>query len=475
MATMTNAPSPRTDWRDTDVLWQHRALCGLALPLRAPRAGFWSREVDGSGAAMGSQDAPASERALPLPAGCGVRLLLLHAFTAALREGSAAVPIGPDAASVAASLGLDTKLSRITELEQQAGRLLASRLRITDPAGGALLPVLDARGRPAARPGWRTVLRLNARFFENLGRNAVALDRAVVASLSGSAAALDAYAWLMASRPDAEAAQPIHVPWGSLQDRFGQAASPPPRFVAAFTESLAAIRELCPAARFTVGESGVELHGMPEPGGAAAAERVVPAQARLPDGLPAPAAGGEGDVLPTDDGPVQGGLSTPAPSLPAAVPERTCDAGRPSATVPSAPVPRLVQPLADTASPVGPGQPASERGMPRLREADGGRICLPPRYTGLPQTVWLRRGGGQFGVTIEVTPGAEYQPARRSLLVVEPMVMQVVGQLQQRELDQVAAWVMANSDLIQDYWDGLVPSGIEVPGRIRRVPSLPRW
>ena len=49
------------------------------------------------------------------------------------------------------------------------------------------------------------------------------------------------------------------------------------------------------------------------------------------------------------------------------------------------------------------------------------------------------------------------------------------GQLQQRELDQVAAWVMANSDLIQDYWDGSLPSGSAVPGRIRRVTPQSRW
>ena len=95
--------------------------------------------------------------------------------------------------------------------------------------------------------------------------------------------------------------------------------------------------------------------------------------------------------------------------------------------------------------------------------------------TGLELSVWLRRGEEGEGATIEVTPGSDYHPARRSLLILEPVVLQVAGQLRPRELDQVAAWVAANTDLIQDYWDGTIASVFDVAGRVRQVPAASRW
>ena len=94
--------------------------------------------------------------------------------------------------------------------------------------------------------------------------------------------------------------------------------------------------------------------------------------------------------------------------------------------------------------------------------------------TGLSQSVWLRRGGDPSNATFEVTPGGDYNPARRSLLILEPMVLQVQGFLQPRELEQVAAWATANAGLIQDYWDGSVASASVVAGRVKPV-TASRW
>ena len=79
-----------------------------------------------------------------------------------------------------------------------------------------------------------------------------------------------------------------------------------------------------------------------------------------------------------------------------------------------------------------------------------------------------------MGATIEVTPGADYHPARRSLLMLEPVILQVTGQLHPRELEEIAAWAAANADLIQDYWDGTIASVFDVAGRVRPVPAT-RW
>jgi hypothetical protein len=108
------------------------------------------------------------------------------------------------------------------------------------------------------------------------------------------------------------------------------------------------------------------------------------------------------------------------------------------------------------------------------QQRNEGRIRLAPRLTGLGQSVWLRRGGDSSNATFEVTPGGDYNPARRSLLILEPMILQVQGSLQSRELEQVAAWATANAGLIQDYWDGSVASASVVAGRVKPV-TASRW
>jgi hypothetical protein len=97
---------------------------------------------------------------------------------------------------------------------------------------------------------------------------------------------------------------------------------------------------------------------------------------------------------------------------------------------------------------------------------------LAPKLTGLGLSVWLRAGGYGESVTIEVTPGKHYNPAQRSLLIVEPMVLQVVGSLQKREVEQIAAWAVANAELIQDCWDG--SNDFDIADRVKPVPTQ-RW
>ena len=108
------------------------------------------------------------------------------------------------------------------------------------------------------------------------------------------------------------------------------------------------------------------------------------------------------------------------------------------------------------------------------RERGSDRIRLAPALTGLGLSVWLRRGGADTSATLEVTPGAEYNPARRSLLILEPMILQVSGSLRPHELEQVAAWASANAELIQDYWDGSTTSVSNITGRVRPV-STTSW
>jgi len=468
MTSMTNAPSsPRAAWQDDAVLWQHGAFCRLALPLSTPKDSLWSREAEGISIAMGTASAAEAGEGLPLPGGSALRLLLLHVFTAALQSGSAAVGVGNDAASLASSLGLAATPRRLKELAEQSECLVKARLRVSE-GKGAELSVLDARRRSGSRSGpsgWRLVLHLTERFFASLQQDAVALDRGVVAALAGSALALDAYAWLTATLPEASADRPVLATWPELQERFGEGGtSNAVAFRRAFSRSLAAVGAACPMLRFKVGRAGVELRGAvvslaasaPEP-----APQKLPApepDTTPPEVLPLPATA---PILMDRDVPKRDAAPATAPAVPTAMAAdvAVAEPGQRSR-------PNVVQ---------GSMRHATAEAKPHPeRKRNQGRIRLAPGLTGLEQSVWLRRGEDPSNAMFEVTSGGDYNPARRSLLILEPMILQVQGFLQPRELEQVAAWATANAGLIQDYWDGSVVSASVIAGRVKSV-TISRW
>lgn len=464
---MTNAPSsPRAAWQDGAVLWQHRTFCRLALPLSTPKDSLWSREAGGASIAMEAVSAAEAGEGLPLPGGPVLRLLVLHVCTTALRGGSAAVEVGDDAAALTSSLGLAATPRRLKELAEQSECLVRARLRVAE-GKGAPLSVLDARrsGTRGGPSGWRPVLHLTERFFASLQQNAVALDRGVVAALAGSALALDAYAWLAATVPEAGADRPVRATWPELQQRFGEGKpTDAAAFRRAFSRSLAAVGAACPALRFTVGRDGVELQNAAAAPAASAPEPAPPKLAAPEPDTAAPEVLFVPATVPTlmdRDAPKRDAAPASVPAVPTAM---AADAATPGPD--QRPQANVVQAGARHAT-------AEANPSPEQRH-DGDRIRLAPRLTGLGQSVWLRRGGDPSNATFEVTPGGDYNPARRSLLILEPMVLQVQGFLQARELEQVAAWATANAGLIQDYWDGSVVSASVVAGRVKPV-TASRW
>jgi hypothetical protein len=56
------------------------------------------------------------------------------------------------------------------------------------------------------------------------------------------------------------------------------------------------------------------------------------------------------------------------------------------------------------------------------------------------------------------------------VIAIEPIFLQVSGQLQPRELERIAAWAAVNSDLIDAYWTGAITSNEEARRSVRRVP-----
>lgn len=464
MTSMIIAPSSGTAWQSNTVLWQHKTFCGLALPLSAPSEGLWSRQAGETSIIMGATSAAGAGEVSRLPAGSILRLLLLHIFTTALQSGNTGVEIGPDAGFVAMSLGLRVTPKQSAELGEQLEYLIAAKLRIAEERK-APLSVLDARrsGNRDASSGWQPVLHLNKRFFSSLQQGAVALDRDVVIALAGSAMALDAYAWLAARVPEVSAGRPVLVTWAELQQRFGQdEPQNTAAFRTAFSKSLKAVRAACPEIRFTVSQDGVELQGAAALSAALTSEPAPPMSVALEQNTTLAEIATETVTAPT-----LGREALNRETVPVTKPATLA-----SAEVVEAAVPRP-EPQSSLVQASAPGMTHDAKPVPE-RERGLDRIRLAPVLTGLEQSVWLRRGGDQANTTIEVTPGGEYNPARRSLLILEPMVLQVVGLLQPRELERIAAWAAVNAELIQDYWEGSIVSASEVAGRVKLVtPS--RW
>ena len=415
---------------------------------------------------MEGTSAAVAGEGLPLPGSPVLRLLLLHVFTNALRSGSAAVEVGEDAAALVSSLGLAATPRRLKEFAEQSECLVRARLHVVE-GKGAPLSVLDAR-RSSTRnglSGWRPVLHLTERFFASLQQGAVALDRGVVAALAGSAMALDACAWLAATMQVASADRPVLAAWPELQQRFGEGRlSNAVAFRRAFSRSLAAVRAACPTLRFTVGRDGVELQG-------AATAPVASAPEPAPPKLAAPEPDTASPEVPLLSATAPASMDRDAPrrdATPASVPEVPTTQAVDAVIAEQDLRPRPEEVQAITRHVTAEAKPSLEQ------QRNGGRIRLAPRLTGLGQSVWLRRGGNPSNATFEVTPGGDYNPARRSLLILEPMILQVQGFLQSRELEQVVAWATANAGLIQDYWDGSVVSTSVIAGRVEPV-TASRW
>ncbi len=385
------------------VLWHHAAFCGLALPVRTPRAA-WQRSAGG----VTLRIEPGTGE-MPLPAGPLLRLVLLHVCDAAFRAGSPVVALGADAPALAERLGTGEPRA----LAEQVERILAARI-VVAPETGADLAVFDARGRPRAAGAWRASVRLNAGFAASLAAQAVPLDRAIVLRLAETPLAFDAYAWIRAALHRAPAEATVTAGWDELHARFGAPAQDAAAFRAAFEAALRAVFEADLSIALAVDDDGVGVrHAAAET--ADIAETVVePAPEPAPEHAPAHA--------------------------PAAAPE--------------APAPTAVREDGD--------------------EIEDDTISLRSHLTGLPQVIWLRRGYGEDSALVGVTPGARFDPDRLTVLAVEPIVLEVSGGLGRSELGRVSAWIMANRDLIDDFWAGEITSHAEIGRRIRKVPA-PGW
>jgi hypothetical protein len=439
------------------VLWHHTAFCRLGLPV-APSTSSWRR--DGVDAALRIAPGTAGEA---LPDGPGLRLLLAYLCDSALRAGSPTVPMGVDAAALVAKMGLGE--GAVAPLAEQVERLLAARI-VVSVDDGPELSVLDARSRPRGG-GWPGSVKLNARFLASLAEHAVPLDRSILRALSASAEAMDAHAWTREVLARAGDKATVTAPWPELAERFGTPGVDAVTFREAFESALRLVFEADLSIELAVDDDGVSVrHAQAEPA------------APLAEPAPAPVA----VTAAPQPAPVQ-------PALP------VVEAPRQDAPEPVEPPRPASRPAPHQAGPRGPEprqrderyrdeRPREDRRQRRDEPGEAGQgpvdqivddmIRIRSHLTGLPQVVWLRRGNGDENILVGVTPGTRLDTDRLTILMVEPIVMQVSGGLPQGDFDRVSAWVMANRDLIDEFWEGSIVSAEEVQSRVRKAPG-PTW
>ena len=505
MTTRSNPPvAAETDRASAPgtVLWQHAAFCRLALPV-TPGTEPWRRE--GTDAALRLSPGTAGDT---LPDGPGLRLLLAFLCDTALRAASPTVALGADAADLAGRMGLGE--GAIAPLAEQVERMLTARI-VASVDDGPELSVLDARSRPRGG-GWPAAVKLNTRFLASLAEHAVGLDRGILRALSASAEAMDAHSWTREVLSRAGAEDTVSAPWPALLARFGAPGADAAAFREAFESALRLVFEADLSIELAVDDDGVSVrHARPAAPEPVAQATPPPVSQPVPPPVPRPAAEAPAalPVPPAASAQPQAAESTPSQAVVREAPQAPAGAAVTSRPVPAPPAarvredrprdadrpreerlredrPRDDRPRDDRPRDDRPREDRYREDRPRddrrsrredvpeqgpVDQIADDMIRLRSHLTGLPQVVWLRRGHGDENILVGVTPGARMDTERLTILMVEPIIMQVSGGLGQGDFDRVSAWVMANRDLIDEFWEGGIASGEEVTRRVRKAPG----
>ena len=108
-------------------------------------------------------------------------------------------------------------------------------------------------------------MRLSPEYFESLTKHAVPLDERALAALSGSAMALDVYAWLAQRLHRIEWGKRVLVPWPALHDQFGWEYDRLRDFRRVFQQTLRVVHSQYRAADVDLDLRGMTLRHSPTP------------------------------------------------------------------------------------------------------------------------------------------------------------------------------------------------------------------
>lgn len=208
----------------------------------------------------------------PVPYGATARLALTCISTLARRHRSREVDVGRHASTILSMLGYDLQGHRYRMLRRQMHALAACRLQLGFQ--GRTINSLPIHQFDAWQPRWLAgasrwpgLLVLSTEFYADLIEHSVPLDGRALATLKGSALALDIYTWL-AYRLYQIQGKPVEITWSALMRQFAhdpRGAHAAETFRKGFLQALHKVLMVYPKAKVTRYPGGLELHASPPP------------------------------------------------------------------------------------------------------------------------------------------------------------------------------------------------------------------
>ena len=263
-----------------EVLYQHSILCQTGLPYRNPGDDVrsWERANGQAGLKIIAGEAWHPELGrfveLGLPYGPKPRLILAHLNAEALRQQSPEIEVESSLTAFVKRLKLDPKGRNITVIKNQLARLAACSMRFGAAWEGQSVTLntqivsafnLWFPKEDGQRVLWPSIVRLSTEYFESLAKHAVPLHDQALIALSGSAMALDVYAWLAQRLHRIEWSQRVFVPWSSLKAQFGWHHSRMNNFKAEFRQTVRVVHSQYRAADIEMDGRGMTLRRSPPP------------------------------------------------------------------------------------------------------------------------------------------------------------------------------------------------------------------
>lgn len=260
----------------------HAGLCQTALPYSRPLDDSKPWERRGIGATLTvtpgfARRIEGGERVpVGVPYGSKARLIMIYIQTMGFR--SRVVPLGTSMSAWIRSLGLSVTGGRkgtIGEIKEQILRLSNCQLilEVTERLRSGAVRTVEQRASIASglqlwadQPGreqWPNEIELDDRFYHHLQVNAVALDKAAVAALSGHSLGLDTYASLAHWLP--RIGSPMAMKWSQLVQAFGSEGETASTFGRRLRNVLPAVCKAYPTARVEVNRTGLLLYPSPPP------------------------------------------------------------------------------------------------------------------------------------------------------------------------------------------------------------------
>jgi len=262
------------------VAFQHSILAQTGLPYRNPGDDVREWERSNGQAALkilaGEAFHPELCRFVPLglPYGPKPRLILAHLNGEALRQQSPHIEVEASLTAFVKRLKLDAGGRTIGTIKDQLARLAACSMRLGAVRDGRAITInsqivhsfdLWFPKQDGQRVLWPSTLCLSHEYFNSLTEHAVPLhDRALMA-LSGSAMALDVYAWLAQRLHRIDWGQRVFVPWPALQAQFGWHYGRLIDFRPEFRKALRDVHSQYRAADIAIDGRGMILRRSPPP------------------------------------------------------------------------------------------------------------------------------------------------------------------------------------------------------------------